>query len=529
MEEKRDHQEEFKHVCKLCNKRYPSGKSLGGHMRSHVIADSYVSANKMKSKKAPTFVSNFNGGGDHLQADDCGGPGGSGYGLRENPKKTWRAEDSPLIVQQQQERICKQCGKGFQSLKALCGHMSCHSDKERKFSRLNGYDDDEEEEDGDEDEDDDEEDELWESEEEGEDEIKEIAMEGNDPKQRSTRYKAIAVVDSFSYGNGCSSNVTEIGHEQEEVAICLMMLSRDSVHHKVAAVNFTTESSDNNSVILEVIKKNADQENADGSLKMKQEAIKELKCVAMDNSDSGYFENGAKELESDGSVDWYARKYEFNKPKFKFGSGYVNVYDSEERDQAHLKRHLRSRNKSSNSFEANDLHDRGVSKKMKQEVLSSSQVNTKVCHKAGKYECWICQRTFKTHQALGGHIITHRRNKNGSRQEDYEQNLASKPEPSFAIKSSIAKDVNGSKKTKGHKCPFCPKVFRSGQALGGHKRSHLIGCSPQDKANLIQSVARNSAENNRQFLDLNLPAPVEEDGGGGCGGGGGNSQFFPCG
>ncbi|CAO2828320.1 unnamed protein product [Amaranthus hypochondriacus] len=42
-------QEDLKHVCKLCSKKFRCGKSLGGHMRSHVMA---AKAQKRKSKKA---------------------------------------------------------------------------------------------------------------------------------------------------------------------------------------------------------------------------------------------------------------------------------------------------------------------------------------------------------------------------------------------------------------------------------------------------------------------------------------------
>lgn len=51
-------------------------------------------------------------------------------------------------------------------------------------------------------------------------------------------------------------------------------------------------------------------------------------------------------------------------------------------------------------------------------------------------------------------------------------------------------------------CPFCFKVFGSGQALGGHKRSHLVKFSSSslndDSANLMIKES---------FIDLNLPAP----------------------
>ncbi|CAN0896069.1 Zinc finger protein ZAT9 [Linum grandiflorum] len=52
------------------------------------------------------------------------------------------------------------------------------------------------------------------------------------------------------------------------------------------------------------------------------------------------------------------------------------------------------------------------------------------------------------------------------------------------------------KKERVHECPICFKVFTSGQALGGHKRSHLSASIP--------------AATNKDFLvDLNLPAPVD--------------------
>ncbi|XP_073309143.1 uncharacterized protein [Primulina huaijiensis] len=37
---------------------------------------------------------------------------------------------------------------------------------------------------------------------------------------------------------------------------------------------------------------------------------------------------------------------------------------------------------------------------------------------------------------------------------------------------------------KAHECPFCSRVFKSGQALGGHKRTHFLGIS----RNVIETV-----------------------------------------
>uniref|UniRef100_A0A803L7U8 C2H2-type domain-containing protein n=1 Tax=Chenopodium quinoa TaxID=63459 RepID=A0A803L7U8_CHEQI len=125
-------------------------------------------------------------------------------------------------------------------------------------------------------------------------------------------------------------------------------LTRDSSGHK-SCFNFTAESSDNNSVILE----GGSSTNHVGILRIK-------------DTNSGYFENGAKELESDDSVDGI-----------------------------------------------NDNNNFG-----KQNLVGVS---------SGK------------------------------------------------IMGTSATTSSKSKKVKGHKCPYCPRVFKSGQALGGHKRSHMMG------------------------------------------------------
>ncbi|XP_057807329.1 zinc finger protein ZAT4-like [Salvia miltiorrhiza] len=56
---------------------------------------------------------------------------------------------------------------------------------------------------------------------------------------------------------------------------------------------------------------------------------------------------------------------------------------------------------------------------------------------------------------------------------------------------------------KIHQCPFCDRIFSSGQALGGHKRSHFIGAA---------AIERNSSAISQVLsIDLNLPAPLDDD------------------
>ncbi|XP_057543443.1 zinc finger protein ZAT1-like [Amaranthus tricolor] len=85
-----------------------------------------------------------------------------------------------------------------------------------------------------------------------------------------------------------------------------------------------------------------------------------------------------------------------------------------------------------------------------------------------------------------------------------------------------------SRKAKGHKCPFCNRVFRSGQALGGHKRSHLmrggrVGTIDKEREQTPQPLEpqpqpqpsplqQQPQQQQRQplLIDLNLPCTMEE-------------------
>ncbi|KAL1548666.1 zinc finger protein ZAT4-like [Salvia divinorum] len=91
----------------------------------------------------------------------------------------------------------------------------------------------------------------------------------------------------------------------------------------------------------------------------------------------------------------------------------------------------------------------------------------------GKYRCEECNKLFRSYQALGGHRASHKKIKVGA------------PSP-------VA--VGG---VKIHQCPFCHRIFSSGQALGGHKRSHFV----QNSTRISQVLS----------IDLNLPAPVDDD------------------
>ncbi|KAG8092519.1 hypothetical protein GUJ93_ZPchr0012g19066 [Zizania palustris] len=60
-----------------------------------------------------------------------------------------------------------------------------------------------------------------------------------------------------------------------------------------------------------------------------------------------------------------------------------------------------------------------------------------------------------------------------------------------------------------HECPFCFRVFGSGQALGGHKRAHMSsGCS---LAPPPPSPSPAKCGDSSVSIDLNMPAAMEDD------------------
>ncbi|MCD7468367.1 hypothetical protein HAX54_006455 [Datura stramonium] len=67
---------------------------------------------------------------------------------------------------------------------------------------------------------------------------------------------------------------------------------------------------------------------------------------------------------------------------------------------------------------------------------------------------------------------------------------------------------------KIHECPVCYRVFSSGQALGGHKRSHAVGAAASVTL-LPAAVSSAKLEFSRtggtSLIDLNLPPPMEDD------------------
>ncbi|KAM7475671.1 hypothetical protein LguiB_022914 [Lonicera macranthoides] len=482
-----DEDQEPRHACKLCNKIFPCGRSLGGHMRSHVMNSAETHHRKPTKKK----LSSLNYGQSNAFTN---------YSLREKSKKACKFADSSehtLFL----DKLCKECGKGFQSSKALFGHMKCHPER---VSHTTVEDDD-----------------SWTS----QSDDGTVAL--NRKKRSSKRMKRYMANDATSFSFSVSANastsvLSEIEQEQEEVAMCLMMLSRD-VGHWGVGLNSVGESSDNysgflarNLVITKIeTKKLMCNDGEIVKFKKLRNGKLESSSVDFENLKSedrkskfgatGILRNGYRMKKSEMQVHDIPGKIKEVGEEFRLGENLVKKSEFGEANE------LGSKKSNSTKRKDHDLFDPKLGMDYSRKLgygASDSQ------EKKSKFECDTCKKTFHSYQALGGHRASHKTQKSclaltkisgieNSNYTDQFSPYSNNPvDHEMVIGNGEKADAisTDSKKNKGsHECPICFRVFSSGQALGGHKRSHLI---------VVQKV-RPIQEEMREFLDLNMPAPAD--------------------
>ncbi|GMJ16243.1 hypothetical protein HRI_005293500 [Hibiscus trionum] len=395
------------------------------------------------------------------------------YGLRDNPKKSWKSlgsngDDDNATSSSTLELQCKVCGKRFESMKALFGHMRHHSAKQRKevncqecgrkFKSLKALT---------------------------------AHMTAKGKRSKRLRYNNI--------GPNESSALVQIDQDIEDAALCLIMLSRGV--NNWTQFNCFWESCDNKPILHSPF----------GSMNVfREKNISECK-------ESG-FEFCETEI-----------KGRFSGETMNLGC--IEVEPGQDLMQGLELTGLGSTKSSSSKdamFDACDSEPGGDALNKLIITLLNSEKSDDSKNK-NKYKCRICSKTFKSHQALGGHQTLHRKSNTCAVEpvEDRQQ-TSSFPEIESSCKlvmveyaeNSVDREMNEvtSYETgvyKRRKCLMCLKVFGSGQALGGHKRSHMSkdpGTSDKQPAEQLDLSNISS-----DIIDLNLPVLHNEEANGDTG------------
>ncbi|XP_071728283.1 uncharacterized protein [Rutidosis leptorrhynchoides] len=472
-------QELIKHNCKLCDKSFPSGRSLGGHMRSHVINSTDYNHNhhhdkdhQKKKKKIIKKVLTVNNCEKSMKnntvvIDGSSNSNDSGYELRKDPKKTPKVKDASqlensLVVL---DKLCKECGKGFQSWKALFGHMKCHSEKV-----LNNH----------------------------------------------TNNKSNMNQDSDNENSGTKTGQIKKSRSRNK------RIKRYIVTSTTTATVTTTITTASSSIEMNVLNNNIDKQinsnHASTSIGSEIEQDQETEiamCLMMLSKDEGKW---GSEIDSDDNCN---------------SSAFVKLIKVEGKKQ------------SVNGSKVNKIGNFDGSKvgssKLEKIMIQNDELDDEIELGFGKFEdsikrkfeCITCDKSFHSYQTLGGHKASHKKLKGSlDPQTEVENSNENKPMLNHELMingygansstnhqtiKSFNLGAHSLKKTVvlgTHECPICLKIFSSGQALGGHKRSHMVAeakLNQQNSMNLIEKVNEPVREI-RGFLDLNmLPDTMEED------------------
>ncbi|OWM80172.1 hypothetical protein CDL15_Pgr019336 [Punica granatum] len=373
---------EKRHKCKLCSKNFSNGRALRAHMKSHSlnlpISEEMPPAKESDRKlvyptESASSASGSSSSSSSSEEEDEAVKVDQGYGLRENPKKSFRLADpefsfaGSVVLQDRESETESSKNPTRRRSKRIrnCSPFSSSSpsllDTKTKIKLRSNF------------------------------------------SNRVDESPGYRIVEPEPVSSSISDATTE-----EDVAFCLMMLSRDK---------------------------------------------------------------------------WKGQKRTKDEPKFR------PVEDLEVEEEEEEEEEEEGEDDEEDEEEETDESEEHQHCK----VMTNDNNNNK---SRGKYRCETCKKTFRSYQALGGHRASHK--KAQLLPPSAIQLAAQRPTPPHrAVKVEPV--------VKVHECPYCSRVFSSGQALGGHKRSHTTDYGTSITVPIPKKKFGDT------LIDLNLPAPVEDD------------------
>ncbi|GMH27776.1 hypothetical protein Nepgr_029619 [Nepenthes gracilis] len=478
--------------CSICDKRFNSGKALGGHMRIHVPyrkfkEDRYFLEKIQKRPRKREFkIQNHR-----------------------NPKlKKLVASSNDLNdLMQNGKPTCSLCNKSFPSMKSLFGHMRCHPEREWRgmlpppLMRLTAA--------------------RNSSCSNVSDALPRKADDQNDSATNpstSTSGSAINLLQSMpgwsvtakrcrrsliSDASGSVSALEEGNQIQDVAAVCSLMLlacgnSRDFNPSPSYCDQSAVETSTN-------WKPNSDEIGDKDTLcdyytssKMRKPKTKPTaigskwylpsKKLRMDERDNMETLVGKNERDDSGSYEFVLDKSTDNNQGHKKESEEAEDEDGDEMNESGKKRRKRRMIKLRNL-----------------QLQESPTVGGD-----GKYSCSTCNKCFPTYQALGGHRSSHHKISTSFKLEESSSALAAEEE--HIVKEAVAASLSGAEVTTTAVATstVCNKSLPSGEALGGHKRCDWTGQAESSAA--ASSPGNLDSETGRRVLGFDLnELPAMED------------------
>ncbi|PIA25879.1 hypothetical protein AQUCO_10500013v1 [Aquilegia coerulea] len=119
-----------------------------------------------------------------------------------------------------------------------------------------------------------------------------------------------------------------------------------------------------------------------------------------------------------------------------------------------------------------------------------------------QHKCTVCNKSFSSYQALGGHKASHRKlsvsiipseDHHHNQVQAAVSNSSASASTTSTTTASVISTVNQSS-GRAHECSICHKSFPSGQALGGHKRRHYDGGAAATTTNSTGGANGNGGE-----------------------------------
>ncbi|GLJ32020.1 hypothetical protein SUGI_0644930 [Cryptomeria japonica] len=480
-EEEDELEENYTHMCKICKKKFVSGRAFGGHMRIHgpvAMAAAAESNERKRSRAVPEVrardVCEEKWGEEEEreeeEVEDEEEEGESdGYELRRHPRPSWRfAErdysflsghgfDSKAATFLRKSRSCKVCGKEFWSWKSLLDHMKCHDkwegDEQEEYSESGS-----------------------ESEDNEHPRENSSKFEGCMKGKRSKRPRNTATAASPIRPPQSNSNSVS---EEEDMAICLVMLASgvDTCSQKLKTGSAEEESA------------NSGSGGYYSKMVFSSEPKRNPKPKRLDNGVAEAFDDEGKKL--NGS---------------KYACTTCNkIFHSYQALGGHRASHKKVKGCSSR-VEENEIEN-----EMENEIQNGIE---KVIENENENESLEEEITDEEQLLLTA----------GPEQQP-PISFHKPPLPDEAATTPIPVTIHksvpiptGKKKlsTKVHECSICHRVFSTGQALGGHKRCHWGTGGASETTSTVSSTKethnlQQQRGGNTELLDLNLPACPDDD------------------